>query len=290
MKPKLDADRTIGAQLRARAWSHAGSRYEGRGVHAGAELAWVESGTVSYRVGEREVLVEEGSAVVIPAEVEHTTIFRGPFRGGALWLGREVLAEIEDAVGPSVRGQRLSPGLVRRSERLHALGRVLRMEIVAGEEGHHLAAEAIAEAMTVEMLRTAPSARVHQGARDARVLAALDRMHTSFGEPLTVDDLAKTAGTSRFHFSRLFREETGKAPYRYLLELRLARAKELLRRGHCSVTEAALSVGFRDFSRFSRMFRALHGCRPGDLLRSNLRARSPRGQSPLRAPSVPRPA
>jgi AraC-like DNA-binding protein len=271
LRPKLDADRTVGQQLRVRVWSHDGGKYDGgRGAHASAELAWIESGSVTYRVGGQEVVVNEGMAVVIPSEVEHTTLFTGPMRGGALWLGREVLSEIGDAMGPTVRGQRLCAGLVSRSQRSLSLGRVLRLELADDDEaGQHLATESIAEAMTVEMIRTAPSARAHAGARDARVTAALDRMHSSFEEPLTVDDLARTAGMSRFHFSRLFREEVGKAPYRYLLEVRLARAAELLRRGRHSVTEAALSVGFRDFSRFSKMFRALHGCRPGDLVRSS---------------------
>ena len=77
----------------------------------------------------------------------------------------------------------------------------------------------------------------------------------------------KTANMSRFHFSRLFRDEVGQAPYQYLLKVRLARAAELLRSGHSSVTEAAISSGFSDFSRFSRMFKKHTGKLPTDVLR-----------------------
>jgi AraC family transcriptional regulator len=93
-------------------------------------------------------------------------------------------------------------------------------------------------------------------------------MHESFAEPLGVDDLAKTAKMSRFHFSRLFRDEVGQAPYQYLLRVRIARATELLRGGHCSVTEAALAAGFTDFSRFASTFKKVTGKRPSDVQRA----------------------
>jgi AraC family transcriptional regulator len=73
---------------------------------------------------------------------------------------------------------------------------------------------------------------------------------------------------SRFHFSRLFRDEIGQAPYQYLLRVRLARATELLRGGHHSVTEAALESGFTDLSRFASMFKKQTGKRPSDVARA----------------------
>jgi AraC-like DNA-binding protein len=87
-------------------------------------------------------------------------------------------------------------------------------------------------------------------------------MHARYPEALTVDDLARAAGMSRFHFSRRFRDEVEQSPYGSLLQLRLTKAAALLRRRSCSVTEAALSVGFNDVSRFSRMFRRTYGVLP----------------------------
>ena len=49
---------------------------------------------------------------------------------------------------------------------------------------------------------------------------------------------------------------SGKAPYAYLIDLRVQRAAELLRAGRSSVTEAAFAVGFSDLGRFARAFRA----------------------------------
>ena len=53
--------------------------------------------------------------------------------------------------------------------------------------------------------------------RDPRIRPALDHVATAFCESLTSDGLAHAAGMSRFHVSRLFREQVGKRPYRYVL-------------------------------------------------------------------------
>jgi transcriptional regulator GlxA family with amidase domain len=130
-----------------------------------------------------------------------------------------------------------------------------------------MVADALADALVVHALRASREVRAHGGARDPRITAALDQVHAAYAEPLTVSDLARAAGMSRFHFSRLFQDETGDPPYRYLQRVRVRRGAELLRAGRHSVTEAALAVGFHDFGRFARVFRREIGCLPGELAR-----------------------
>ncbi len=89
-------------------------------------------------------------------------------------------------------------------------------------------------------------------------------MESRYAEPLGVDDLSRIAGISRAHFSRRFREALGLSPYQYLQRVRIDRARELLGRGH-GVTEAALSVGYRDLGRFAQAFRRQVGCAPSEL-------------------------
>jgi AraC-like DNA-binding protein len=127
-----------------------------------------------------------------------------------------------------------------------------------------------AEAMIVYALRAGRrEPRTIRRPRDPRIRAALDAMNARYAEPLTVDDLARAAAMSRFHFSRLFRDEVGEAPYQHLLRVRVARAAELLQNGRTSVTEAALAVGFHDFSRFSRTFRRFIGRLPVEVARGS---------------------
>lgn len=268
--PLLRRETQVHAHLGVREWTHdgAGTSRPAASTHASVELAWVERGEIAYDFEDgREVRVRAGDAIVVPAGVAHRTLFDGPAEATALRIGRDMIDAIADAIGPDTRARRLQAGVAATSANLVTLGRVLRAEARLAAPGSLLAADAIGEALVVELLRRAPVRIAPSTARDPRVNVALDRIHTSFAEPLTVDNLARSAGMSRFHFSRLFRDQVGDAPYRHLLRVRIARAAELLRRGRHDVTEAALAVGFRDFGRFGRMFRREIGCRPSELLR-----------------------
>ncbi len=90
---------------------------------------------------------------------------------------------------------------------------------------------------------------------DARLIALIDQ-GGGLGE------LAAAAGLSRFHFLRRFKRATGTTPWRYLTDLRLAKARSLLADPAMSVREAAAAAGFADPAYFSRLFRRRTGTTP----------------------------
>ncbi len=83
---------------------------------------------------------------------------------------------------------------------------------------------------------------------------------------LELNDLAKAAGYSQFHFHRMFLETEGITPRLFVEEKRLKHACDLLKKGH-SVTSAALDSGFATSSQFSRVFRKQLGYSPSEWLR-----------------------
>jgi AraC family transcriptional regulator len=78
-------------------------------------------------------------------------------------------------------------------------------------------------------------------------------------EPIEVAALAKIAGRSPFHFSRVFTRSVGITPHRYVIHLRLQRAVELARRGRVNLAEIAVRTGFADQSHLWRWMRRVHG-------------------------------
>ncbi|NNJ08505.1 AraC family transcriptional regulator, partial [Streptomyces sp. PKU-MA01144] len=56
---------------------------------------------------------------------------------------------------------------------------------------------------------------------ETAVLRVIDEMHANLGQELTIDDMARTAMFSKFHFTRVFRDVTGTSPGRFLSALRL---------------------------------------------------------------------
>ncbi|MFP7296348.1 AraC family transcriptional regulator [Neobacillus niacini] len=79
---------------------------------------------------------------------------------------------------------------------------------------------------------------------------------------ITLTDLAKLAGLSKSHYSRLFKKNTGYSPIEYLTHLRIDRAKELLAHSDIKVKEVSQNVGYEDELYFSRIFKKLVGVSP----------------------------
>lgn len=94
------------------------------------------------------------------------------------------------------------------------------------------------------------------------LLRAKDLVDARYFEPLRVDDLARAAGLSRFHFSREFRRAFGESPHAYLLTRRLERAAALLRNTDHSVAEICFSVGMRSVGSFTSSFTRTYGDSP----------------------------
>jgi AraC-like DNA-binding protein len=80
--------------------------------------------------------------------------------------------------------------------------------------------------------------------------------------PVGLDDAARLAGLSPFHFLRVFAHALGVTPHQYLLRARLRRAARLLADPALPVTEVALEAGFADLSNFVRTFRRAAGVSP----------------------------
>ena len=95
-----------------------------------------------------------------------------------------------------------------------------------------------------------------------RLRRAIDFIEEHLACPIGVAEIATAAGISAYHFSRAFRQTTGKPPYAFLLDRRLARAKLLLGTSDASLTAVSQNCGFNSLSQFSRTFSRSVGLTP----------------------------
>ncbi len=90
----------------------------------------------------------------------------------------------------------------------------------------------------------------------------------NLANPISVHEMARHAGTSARHLSRLFQQTFGIGPYAWVQDYRLRRAREMLRAGMGNVTTVCFECGFSSPSSFAQRYRAKFGNRPSeDLLR-----------------------
>ncbi|MGQ5389991.1 helix-turn-helix transcriptional regulator [Paenibacillus sp. M.A.Huq-84] len=94
-----------------------------------------------------------------------------------------------------------------------------------------------------------------------KVEKVINYMTEYFPNPLTLQEIADQIGISPSYLGSIFKEVTGTAPINYLVDIRLRKAKDLLRDGY-SVTEAAEKVGFNDVFYFSKCFKKREGMSP----------------------------
>lgn len=99
--------------------------------------------------------------------------------------------------------------------------------------------------------------------RLARLAPAVEKIHASYvGELPDIALLAGLCGMSETYFRRLFSQRFGVSPVRYINDLRLERANELLGSGLYTVHDAAALSGFRDDSYFCRAYKNKYGTVP----------------------------
>jgi transcriptional regulator GlxA family with amidase domain len=104
--------------------------------------------------------------------------------------------------------------------------------------------------------------RERTGVANERLLKPLAAMETHLENPLSREALAEIAGITLRQLERLFAEHLGTTIARRYGEIRLDRAKSLLRQSTLSVAEIAVACGFVSTSHFSKVYKARFGRRP----------------------------
>jgi AraC-like DNA-binding protein len=94
------------------------------------------------------------------------------------------------------------------------------------------------------------------------IIKARRFMEEQYHRLLTLEEIATVAGTSKYHFCRLYIKYTGVTPISHLTKIRIEEAAKLLRQTNQSVASIASSTGFDNSSYFGKVFRRMMGASP----------------------------
>ena len=100
------------------------------------------------------------------------------------------------------------------------------------------------------------------GLADPVTERAIAAMHRDVAHDWSVEELARLCAVSRSSFASKFRSVVGTTPIAYLLNWRMALAKDQLSRGTRSIGEIAFDIGFQSPSAFTTAFTRMVGCSP----------------------------
>ncbi len=154
---------------------------------------------------------------------------------------------------------RIIEGLHRDDEELWDLGSRMADRILEPNPGSRAMASAYQELIAVRLLWDHSTIVRRPGDEetlsDPRLSPVIDYIRRNLRDDVSLETLAALAGLSPNYFLGAFREVTGQTPHRYVTELRIARACELLRDPHRPITEVSLAVGFSSQSHLTEVFR-----------------------------------
>jgi len=183
----------------------------------------------------------------------------------------------------------LSDELMRRASEENFEREVRSLEIVPRFLIRDLTLERVAHQLLHEMGRPAPSGRLYVETLAQSLAVHLIASHSSLSVPsrtpacpmsprkfarakefieanlardISLLEIADAVSMSVFHFAKMFKQTSGRAPHQYMTERRMLEARSLLHRSGLSVAEIAATVGFQSRTHFAVLFHRHLGMSP----------------------------
>ena len=233
--------------------------------HSTLSIGAVDSGeSVFSRNGQRQKLVR-GDVVLIPAGEVHSCnpADDGRWSYQMLYLDPAWIGGVVGEMGvfDAMVLNRLPPDVAPRRvhERLTQLNKCL-FSSATDEDKEAALLVFVGDLFAEGRLRR----KVRTGELDSARLRAVQALIAErCAESLSLDELAREAGMSRYHFVRAFSRAVGMTPHAWQLDRRIERARALLEQG-MSLADAALQLGFADQSHFQRAFKQRVAATPGE--------------------------
>jgi AraC family transcriptional regulator len=150
---------------------------------------------------------------------------------------------------------------------LRAAMRAVGVELTAGAAGGWLAAESLANVLSVHLIRHLLAPRRPERGSDGamprgRLRAVVEYIEEHLAASPTLEEMAAVARLSPYHFARQFKSAMGLPPHQFVIARRVERAKLLLQGGDLPLAEVAAHAGFSDQSVFCHHFKRLVGVTP----------------------------
>ncbi|MBE9066694.1 helix-turn-helix transcriptional regulator [Leptolyngbya cf. ectocarpi LEGE 11479] len=152
---------------------------------------------------------------------------------------------------------------------IQQLALALKTEIQTGCLSGRLYGESLGTALAARLVQNyalsklLPSLeRKANGLPQSQLARVIDYMKANLSQDLSILDLATLTNMSESHFSRSFKQSVGIAPYQYLMQQRVERAKQLLKQQSIAISTIALDCGFANQTHLTKVFRQMTGMTP----------------------------
>jgi AraC family transcriptional regulator len=224
--------------------------------------------TLTWSIGgkQREALFSEGETILNPAGLFTAPRWSAQVELLLLAINPGFVRQIAEEMGHR-NNVELVPRFRFHDDLLRQLARNLIAEFEQDSPPDRVYAESLTHTLIAHLLRKHSVARIRppearHGLPPHRLTRVIDYIHAHLGEELSLKNIADIAEISPSYFMTLFKRPTGLAPHRYVMSIRIEKAKALLRQTEMPIAEVAGQTGFADQSHLTRLMRRHTGLTP----------------------------
>lgn len=212
------------------------------------------AGRMHVRAGAQDHLIGPDWGVIIGSDVPHAfTHLDGALDFLAIDVPPDTLLDLASGLPLPPRDL-----IVTRNVGLWLQAQQLAAEVDDPGEGHaHVLRSGLIQ-LGIYLLRATSPSLALPPPPGSHVLRAVDRILRDYAEDLSIQDLAREVAMSPRHFERSFKQALGQTPKRFLIDVRLAAACDLLESSDLAISTIALEVGFKTHAHFAETFQRLH--------------------------------
>lgn len=231
------------------------------------ELVLIHTGFPTMTIDGKEYSPWLHSAVVINPGQPHLAKTSGP---ASLYNPFFIDSELIDNVAKEMGGKGnvyFANRICETPPELLTIARLFFQETTKAAPGNALNIASLETMLAVAMLRHMPNNQnLQQGRGENMDRHSVERVkeyiHQHYQENIKLEELARVANYSSYHFIRFFKQATGKTPYEYLMDVKIEKAAQMLQNKELTITEVCYSCGFVNPSHFSTVFKRKKGVTP----------------------------
>jgi AraC family transcriptional regulator len=206
-----------------------------------------------------------GRVDVIPAFLNHWTNWDREVEFSVIAICPTLLNQITQEL--MRREIELIPQLSIDDPIIQQLALALKLEIQTDCMSGRLYGESLGTALAARLVQnyavSKPALEFKaNGLPQSQLKRVIDYMKANLTQDLSILDLATLTSMSASHFSRSFKQSVGIAPYQYLMQQRVERAKQLLEKKSIAISTIALDCGFANQTHLTKAFRQMTGMTP----------------------------
>lgn len=247
-------------------------------AHDFVELSIVTSGQIHYNIEGTEQLLQKGDVMIFNPGVHHQALVNSSTVSTELHIGIGNL-NIDHMHPNFIKPLGQSPVLTikKYEQEFFACCTEILKEQRLRHLGHSFMLKALVMKLIILLYRemdewsSPPSVDAsHFASRDKKAIvqSLIDYMSSHYMEAISLENISKNMYLSPIYISKIFKEETGSSPINYLIQIRLAKAKEILETNKMPVNLVAKAVGYSDAYYFSKLFKKYYGIAPSKYVKS----------------------